>query len=353
MSVGGSEDVLQANLEHGTRWLLRPPRLVRRASLPRGRISSLAMAADGSWVAAASDHFVLVYECATGRRIHKLAGRAPLVLGPQGEWLLSAADGTLVEGLERKTGAPFVEIVPARRARRLRDLASFGTFTGGLLVAAWNTADPTQMPRYWLGHRDQVLALAVDAHGFFAASCSQDGTLRLWCIATGQLCGVLSGAETCQVLAFTANGRAVIYLDGQGSVRLWHFATDHVEAVRVLAEDAGSTLGMALSSSGDLAARVARSCWVQIWDVARGQVRAAVRLSPPLSGVLAFSSDGAVLAVGGASGEIWIIDVALGLVTISMPTAHRAAITALAFDRYSRRLTSTGMDGRLMIWEPG
>jgi hypothetical protein len=139
--------------------------------------------------------------------------------------------------------------------------------------------------------------LAYSADGKTLATVSGDGIVRLWDAATGKETRPLKGPEALiQAVAFSPDGQALALRDAIGKVRLWDTAADK----ELRAMDGGSPAahlvfspdGKTLTSGGNL------------WEVRTGRLVHKLRGAPPLCA--AFSADGETLATGTADGLVFL-----------------------------------------------
>jgi WD40 repeat protein len=158
-----------------------------------------------------------------------------------------------------------------------------------------------------LGHKGEVCHVAYAPDGKLLASCSWDGTIKIW---------------------DPANGTEVRTLEGhKGDVNWVTFSPD----------------SKTLASAGD-------DRQVRLWDVGSGATR------PPLTGhqddvmTVEFSPDGMTIASGGLDGFVRLWDHASGRL-IATFAGHTKRIDSVAFRKDGNTLVSAGQDGVARFWD--
>ena len=190
------------------------------------------------------------------------------------------------------------------RIRALLEKASAGPGTAWLCPQTASLTPPGPLLQTFAGHTGGVTALAVLPDGR-ALSGSEDGTLRLWDLASGEsrvLAGHTGGVTA---LAVLPDGRALSGSD-DGTLRLWDLAsgesrvlaghTHRVTALAVLPD------GRALSGSDDHTLR--------LWDLASGESRVLAGHTGWVT-ALAVLPDGRALS-GSDDGTLRLWDLASG-----------------------------------------
>jgi RNA polymerase sigma factor (sigma-70 family) len=261
-------------------------------------------------ITAAPDGTTIVWEAATGKELHRLAGHFAH-LSPDGKTLLTAT------GAKDET------------------------------VHAWDTATWKEIRSVRLP--DTSLWQAIDPAGSTLATQAADHTLRLYDLITGRELARLKGhASRVLCLAFSADGKWLASA-GEGDVRLWDVAAG--KEARVLKGVQVGTL--AFSPGGDLLAGGDVNEGLRVWETATGKERLAL---PPdeaartRAGAVAFSPDGWTLATGSMNGPARLWEVATGRERRRLE-GHREWVSLVTFSRDGRFLLTGGMDTSALVWD--
>ena len=206
------------------------------------------------------------------------------------------------------------------------------------------------------GHDKPVTSVAVSPDGQTFASASDDSTIFLWSLTTGQpldqpLTGHTSPVDS---IAFGPNGQTLVSGGADGEILLWQVAT--ATLLRRFETTGEGVAGVAFSPDGASVASAHFDGTVLLWDVATGQPR----FSPPpardeAAWSVAFSPDGQTLASSDLAGRIMLWDVADG--TVRRELIFEAAdeeptgVTSLAFSPDGGRLAAGQDDHRIVLWD--
>ena len=111
-------------------------------------------------------------------------------------------------------------------------------------------ASNPHMLRYLQGHQGDIHSVAFSPDGSILASGSEDGTTRLWNIATGQVDGVLLNENESWVknVVFSPDGTVLISAGWDSVIRLWDVATG--QELLILTGHRFNTAGVAFSPDG-------------------------------------------------------------------------------------------------------
>ncbi|MBY0524843.1 MAG: PQQ-binding-like beta-propeller repeat protein [Gemmataceae bacterium] len=195
-----------------------------------------------------------------------------------------------------------------------------------------------------LFHHPGMSALGISADGKLLATGGDDET-RIWEIATNKELHRLKARG--QTPTFSPDNKR-LFLAGPEEAAVWDIATGK-ELWRVPGQRA------VFAPNGKLLATVSqepseRSYTVRLFDAASGkELRTCGSFAGMLEG-LDFSSDGALLAAGGADGFVRMWDTTTGK-EIRRLQGHRGLVRAVAFAPGDRQLASGSSDGTVRLWD--
>ncbi len=241
------------------------------------------------------------------------------------------------------------------------------------------------------GHQKRVSSVDLSPDGTTIASASNDKTIKLWDVATGQLKATLEGHELgVSAIAYDPSGTRLASAGADKTVRLWDAKTGQPQGV--LGEHDRPITALAFSPDGKLLATGTTGEVLQVWEVDSGARRAelkghafyitALRFSPKgellasasfdktiklwdlekqearatLSGhggvihTLAFSQDGKTLASGSQDRTVRLWDVAEAK-QIANPYDHQNSVSSVLFTPDGKMLISTSADRTIRVWD--
>src|SRR5262249_10538248 len=147
-----------------------------------------------------------------------------------------------------------------------------------------------------------------------------------------------------RTVAFSGDGKTLVTCSLDGSVRLWDVATQrHVKL-------AGNVFtALTITPDGKTVAILEQwSRVVHLLDVGKRRER-AVLTPPTLVGSAAFSPDGKLLALGCTDGvRLWDIDTAR---EVDPLVGHEEPVSAVAFSPDGKALASGGVDMTVRLWD--
>ncbi|MCF4968573.1 trypsin-like peptidase domain-containing protein [Nostoc sp. CMAA1605] len=199
------------------------------------------------------------------------------------------------------------------------------------------------------GHSDLVWSVAISPDGRTLASGSDDKTIKIWNIATGQEIRTLNGHSYAVIsVAISPDGRTLASGGaGDKTIKIWNIATG--QEIRTLNGHSRSVFSVAISPDGRTLASGSVDNTIKIWNIATGQeIRTLNGHSDSVYSV-AISPDGRTLASGSDDNTIKIWNIATGQ-EIRTLNGHSNLVTSVAISPDGRTLASGSWDKTIKIW---
>ncbi len=196
------------------------------------------------------------------------------------------------------------------------------------------------------GHTSAVLDVTFSHNGNLIASAGDDGTIKVWEMATGQVSYIIvghSGGVT--AVQFTHDDSRLVTAGRDNTAKIWQ-ASPGI-APRVLTGHTSGVLSAAYSRDGNWIVTTGEDRTAIIWDAGTGEIihRFAQHNRPVTDA--AFSPDGRLLATASKDANVRLWQIESGDVQF---LAHVEAVNAVAFHPDGTTLASAGDDGLVRIW---
>jgi WD40 repeat protein len=318
-----------------TRLIVRDSSQLRR--LNSTAISSVAFSTDGTLATGSFDGSARLWNVTTGRQIGKPLKAAPLMLPAY-----IASGGDALHSLEPERGPnPVDSIAFSPDGKVLAAGNNDGT------IRLWNVATHQQIGGPFGRSSLPIESVAFSPSGKIVAEAANplhgnSGGVRLWNVATHRMIGktIISQHRMVQSIAFSPDGSTLVAGDEDGTTQLWDTAT-HDQIGEPLTDGAGAVSLVTFSPNGKMLATVSSDGTARLWSTAIARWTGSSLAWPPdgpddWTGSLAFSPDGKVLAVGNS-----------GSVRLWNAVTHRE-IGSLPGGAGGRGIVTIGPDGKII-----
>ncbi|MFN6567200.1 protein kinase domain-containing protein [Dendronalium sp. ChiSLP03b] len=272
-------------------WDLNTKKIVANLASHSQAVTSVAFSPNGEILATASDDKTIkLWQLNTLRKTFTLCGHSHAVksvaFSPDGQILASGSWDKKVKLWHVNTGTEICTLT----GHQLQVSSVAFSPKGQLLASAsfdrticlWQLitieAAGTELqnrPCYALlgtlsGHTRAVLTIAFSPDGKILATASDDNTIKLWEVNTGQLISTMSGHSWSVVaIAFTADGKTLISASWDKTVKLWRVST--AEEIASLCGHVDSVSAVAVSPVAQLIASGSRDKTIRLWKLVEQQ----------------------------------------------------------------------------------
>jgi WD40 repeat protein len=206
------------------------------------------------------------------------------------------------------------------------------------------------------GHEGGVRAAAMNPDGTRAVTASEDGTARIWNVATHTALATLRGHESAVTdAAFSPDGARVLTASSDATARVWDAAS--AASLAVLRGHDAEVTSAAFSPDGVRVLTASIDDTARVWDAASGasifvlhggedEVGSHIRVDRVRAAV--WSPDGARIATASDDGTARLWDARDGKALATL-AGHAGPVTAVAFARDSMLVATTSTDA-VRLW---
>jgi WD40 repeat protein len=229
-------------------------------------------------------------------------------------------------------------------------LGTFVFLVIGAPVASMHNADkPAQTAAQKKLRSGPATALAISPDGtLLVSSEGRSKDLTIWSLKERKVQRLLKGPGSACDLGFSADGKKLVASYGIEGLGVWDLKR---EPTLTLSKMPHVCQSACYSPDGKFLATVVGPL-LSLWSAQTGKIAAPLDDLVRSPSCLAFSSDGAVLAVGSLGGRVALIDVKEMVKIREMIVSNEAGVgvAGVAFGPNDKTLASGSDDGRFTIW---
>jgi RNA polymerase sigma factor (sigma-70 family) len=358
-----------------------------------GPVPFVAFDKDGTTIISAGDKIARHWETATGKELHTFTGHENDIqaasLSADGKNLATGDSGGIIRIWDVTTGKEQLKI-----AAHEKDVKGLAFSVDNTILASggqdqkihlWDVATGKSLPEprkqlnivnalafapngktlasagwvnpihFWEissgkevlgqpGHEDAVLAMKFSPDAKTLTTSSRDWSVRRWSTETGKELKHINGNWA---TALTPDGQSVFSAGADGIIRLYDIDTN--KEIRQYKGHEGNVDQVAVSPDGRTLVSKGVDKTLRWWDVESG--REKLKTADAISTKkLEFSPDGKLLAVGGGTPTVHLLDAGTGQ-EIRELTSQQVIIASLVFSPDSAYLATGDQTGRVQIWE--
>jgi WD40 repeat protein len=221
------------------------------------------------------------------------------------------------------------------------------------LILRWRAGgESPELERTLTGHNSYVNAVAVIPDSCLVVSASQDHTLKIWDLHTGQAVRTLTGHEgPVTAVAVTPDGRCIISASSYGTIKVWDLQTG--QAIRTIDGHPCPISDLAVTPDGHRAISASWNGILKVWDIKTGR---AVRTFTCHSGeevtAVAVTPDGHHVVSASLDGTLEVWDLNTGQVICSLASnLEWPTLVGVVVTPDGRSAISAFKDHTLKVWD--
>ncbi|MEH2207630.1 MAG: DUF4365 domain-containing protein [Nostoc sp.] len=199
------------------------------------------------------------------------------------------------------------------------------------------------------GHTGDVYAVAITPDGKTVVSGSEDNTLKVWNLATGQ-CRATFAGHTIAVyaVAITPDGKTVVSGSGDNTLKVWDLATGQCRAT--FAGHMGDVYTVAITPDGKSVVSGSEDHTLKVWDLATGQCQATFAGHTDTVYPIAITLNGKIVVSGSQDNTLKVWDLATGQCRATFE-GHTDGVEAVAITPDGKTVVSGSGDHTLKVWD--
>ena len=201
------------------------------------------------------------------------------------------------------------------------------------------------------GHSGYVTSVAISPDGQTLVSGSNDKTIKIWQLSTGQELRTLTGhSGWISSLAISPDGQTLVSGSWDKTIKIWQLSTG--QELRTLTGHSAHVGSVAISPDGQTLVSGSGDNTIKIWELSTGRELRTLTGHPGYVNSVAISPDGQKLVSGSSSGswdntiKIWELSTGQEL-----RTGDSDYVTSVAISPDGQTLVSGYWDKMIKIWE--
>lgn len=205
-----------------------------------------------------------------------------------------------------------------------------------------------QCKKTFSGHLGIVNRVTFSPDGETVASSSEDKTLKVWHLETGELIqSVISESQGVKFTAISPDGQMLASGTGDNSIQIWQLATEKI--LHTLIGHIGIVNQVAFSPDGKKLISGSQDSTIKIWNAISGELLHTLRGHSAAIKTVLVSHDCKFVVSGSEDKTIKIWHLGGGVLLHNL-TEHSQTINSLAISPDNQLLASSSSDNTIRVW---
>lgn len=198
------------------------------------------------------------------------------------------------------------------------------------------------------GHSGEVNTVVISPDGETLASGSEDSTIKLWDLRTGELKKTLTGhSDAVKSIAISPDNRTLVSGSADYTINLWHLHTS--ERLHTLTGHSNWVRSTAISPDGQILASGSQDKTIKLWHLHTGELCSHLTGHWGEVNSVAISPDGQTLVSGSWDETIRLWHLGTGALLHSLE-GHQGAVASVAISPDGQKIVSSSWDQTIRVW---
>ncbi len=213
----------------------------------------------------------------------------------------------------------------------------------------WSIKTGQDIRTFW-GHKDIISSVSISVDGRYALSGSHDNTLKLWDIKTAKLMRTFTGHKNWVVsVAFSPDNKYALSGSYDKTIKIWNIKTGKL--VKTLSGHNDWVISVAFTKNKNFIVSGSHDKTLMLWNIKKGTpVKTFKGHNDWVTSVSASNKSPTVLS-GSYDETIKLWNLKTGKEIRTLKTTNTSAITSVAFSPSFTKALSSSFDDQLILWD--
>ena len=204
--------------------------------------------------------------------------------------------------------------------------------------------------RTFFGHSDIISSVTISPDGNYALSGSNDSTMKLWDIKTGDLLKTFDGHQNWVVsVAFSSDGKYALSGSHDKTIKMWDIAKGNL--MKTFEGHKDWVISVAFSADNKKIISGSHDKTLKIWDIRSGRSLKTLKGHRDWVTSVSVSNQTYQVLSGSYDESLKLWNINTGKAIRTFKTENTSAITSVAFTPDLKAAISSSFDDRLILWD--